>query len=183
MLAKIWKFLNAPIVILAIIVLAIVFVIQPRVFVPTDPYEFEPAKAHETSSTPSATENDFRYFSSVNTGTGTHFGYFKGMQYASEVPAEDVFNGPRWAPSSGSPPLGPGEAVTAIRAGLSDQIPEIGDMSVEEVSIARVASGYFIYIVEFNAEDEMSPVGLRLVVLMDGTVIRPTVTPNDGRAQ
>ena len=56
-------------------------------------------------------------------------------------------------------------------------------MFVEEVSIERVASGYFVYIVEFNARDEVLPVGLRLVVLMDGTVIRPTVAPNDGQAR
>lgn len=182
MLAKIWKFLNAPIVILAIIVLAILFVIQPRVFVPGAPYEFEPAKAHEPRDTPSGTKDGFSYFS-VNAGIGTHYGYFRGMQYASEVPADGVFNGPQWKPSSGSPPLGPGEAVTAVRAGLSDQIPEIADMPVEEVSIVRVASGYFIYIVEFNAQDETPSVGLRLVVLMDGTVVRPTVTPGDGRAR
>ena len=182
MLAKIWKFLNAPIVILAIVALTILFVIQPRVFVPTVPYEFEPAGAHDASGTPPETKNVSRYLS-LSSGIGTQFGYFKGMQYASEVPIDDVFKGPGWKPSSGGLPLGPGEAVTAIRAGLRDQIPEIGDMWVEEVSIVRVASGYFIYIVEFKARGEPSPVGLRLVALMDGTVIRPTVTPDDGQVQ
>ena len=90
MLAKIWKFLNAPIVILAIVALTILFVIQPRVFVPTIPHEFEPAGAHETSGTPPGTKNVSRYLS-LSSGIGTQFGYFKGMQYASEVPIDDVF--------------------------------------------------------------------------------------------
>ncbi len=171
MLSKIWKFLNAPIVIVAFVVLALIFVLRPRVYTPGEPYA--------VSSSSSQGERNPRYLS-TNAGIGgTHFGYFGAMQYASEVPADGVLNGPQWQPSSGDPPLSPSEAVASIRTALADLIPELADMSVGNVNLSRVASGYFIYIVEFNTHDDVSPVGLRLVALMDGTVIRPTITPKD----
>ncbi len=170
-LSKIWKFLNAPIVIVAIVVLALLLVLRPRVFTPGEPY---------TVSSSSSQGEDSPHYLSRNPGIGgTHFGYFGGMQYASEVPADGVLNGPQWQPTSGDPPLSPSEAVASIRTALVDLIPELADISVGNVNLSRVASGYFIYIVEFNNNDDMSPVGLRLVALMDGTVIHPTITPKE----
>lgn len=171
MLSKIWKFLNAPIVIVAIVVLALLFVLRPRVYTPGEPYT--------VSSSPSQGESNPHYLSTSTEVGGTHFGYFGGMQYASEVPADGVLNGPQWRPSSGDPLLSPSEAVASIRTALADLIPELADLSVEDVNLSRVTTGYFIYIVEFNSHDERRPVGLRLVALMDGTVIRPTITPKD----
>ena len=173
MLSKIWKFLNAPIVIVAIVVLALHFVLRPRVYTPSEPYT--------VYSSPAQSERSPRYLSTGAGVGGAHFGYFGGKQYASEVPADGVFNGPQWQPSSGEPPLSPSEAVASIRTALADLIPKLAEMSVTNVDLSRVAPGYFIYIVEFKNRDEMSPVGvgLRLVALMDGTVVRPTISPQD----
>lgn len=101
MLSEIWKFLNAPIVIVAIVVLALLFVLGPRVYTRSEPH---------SSST---------------------------SQY--------------------------------VRTALVDLIPELADMSVGNVNLSREASDYFTYIVEFNTQDDISSVGLRLVALMDGT--------------
>ena len=159
MLSEIWKFLNAPIVIVAIVVLALLFVLGPRVYTRSEPH----------SSSTSQYEGSRRYLSKNAGVGGTHFGYLGSMQYASEVPADGVLNGPQWQPSSGDPPLSPSEAVASIRTALVDLIPELADISVGNVNLSREASDYFTYIVEFNTQDDISSMGLRLVALMDGT--------------
>ena len=56
-LSKIWKFLNAPIVIVAIVVLALLFVLRPRVYTPGEPYT--------VSSSSSQGEGTPRYLSTI----------------------------------------------------------------------------------------------------------------------
>lgn len=170
-LSKIWKFLNAPIVIVALVILALLFVFRPRIYTPGEPYT--------VSRAPSQDEDSPGYLTRSSSAGGTHFGYLGDRQYASEVPADAVFRGPPWQPSSGEPPLDPSEAVASIRTELADLIPELADMSVANVNLSEVATGYFIYIVEFKTRDRTSPVGLRLIALMDGTVVRPTISPRD----
>ena len=164
MFSNLWKFINAPIVILAIIGIGIYSVIR------TSGYVGYLGSIEE--GTPRTTQ--------MGSGVGgqTYFGYINENKYASVVILKDVLAGPTWDISDSRPPLGPNEAVNAIRSSLSDLIPELPNLAVVNVNLAAVSpGGYYIYVVEFQPLGEKaSVVGLRLIALMDGTVVRPTVS-------
>ena len=172
MFAKIWKFINSPIVIVAIIAIALYMVIQPRVYLPPESgVDYGYPHSREDRS-PQTTQRSARL------GGETYFGYFNDQKYSSIVYPKDVLGGPTWDLSGGAPPpLSPSEAVDAIRSSLSDLIPELANLDVADVNLSAVSpGGYYIYIIEFQPQGERVAVGLRLVALMDGTVVRPEIS-------
>lgn len=171
MSAKIWKILNSPIVIVAIIAIALYLVIQPRVYLPPQSGNGYGYPHSSEDSSPQTTRSGARL------GGETYYGYFNDQTYSSIVYPKDVQDGPTWDVASGAPPLGPTEAVNAVLSSLSDLIPELADLEVVNVSLSAMSpGGYYIYVIEFQPQGKRVGVGLRLVALMDGTVIRPEIS-------
>lgn len=151
MAAKIWGIINSPIVILAIAVALVYF----GLFYSTTYYVS-------------------RMTGDLSSSSMSYFSYFDGKKYESKISRLDVAKGPSLDLGSQDPPVGPAKAIALARVSLTPSIPALADLKVKSVDLSAVDDdGHYIYIVEFD-RGSVPFIGLRIVVLMDGTVIKPS---------
>jgi hypothetical protein len=107
---------------------------------------------------------------------------YKGRQYEFRVTDSQINKTPEWKESRENPPLSPRKAVSSARRRLSKLVQDAKDWEVDKLSLESVGKkGMWIYIVELRPP--FPPGGLegvlpslKIVVLMDGESIEPTVS-------
>ena len=131
----------------------------------------------------------------MNAGrAGAFASYLDGQKLEFVVNRTDLLSAPRWATADDAPPLAPRAAVRAALELLPKVLPaeDLNHWSVRLISLqSLVQSDTWVYIVELERAHvcaagavcsgmEGPATTLRMVVLMSGRAIAPTVTP-DGR--
>jgi hypothetical protein len=111
-----------------------------------------------------------------------------GQQWEFTLRGRDVDKSPRWTAADDAPPLAPRAAVRSARAFLGRMKCEQPDeWELHQVSLRPILAerDVWVYIVEFlhfrvpkdAVIGSASPSEARVVVLLDGTAIVPTVMP------
>lgn len=106
-----------------------------------------------------------------------------GTRYDFTVTHAQIQRTPDWAEDADNPPLSPRVALARARADLRTFLPDAAQWRHPEISLKEVGAPHkWIYIVKFEGPlpPNMSdgPVDImRVIVLMDGTAIKPIITP------
>ncbi len=106
-----------------------------------------------------------------------------GKRYDFTVTHAQLQRTPDWAEDADNPPLSPRTALARARVDLRTFLPDASQWRHPEITLKEVGAPHkWMYIVEFegplppNVID--GPVDLMSVpVLMDGTAIKPVITP------
>ena len=106
-----------------------------------------------------------------------------GKQYVSEVTKGEIAKTPTWSSQQEHPPLSPQRAQQIARDQLRQLLPDSSSWILREITLAKFSDDiHWLYLVTF----EPPPFGhpgednadfMRIVVLMNGQVVAPTVTP------
>jgi hypothetical protein len=124
----------------------------------------------------------------ADAGGGTYYSYAFGYQYEVEITEGTFARTPKWDRRSPNPPLSANEAmVRAERTRkrlikekkLQDNI-ERGWWTMDSAELKAFdqenGQWYWMILFDYRMAQTGPPNELRIVVLMDGTVIEPTVT-------
>jgi hypothetical protein len=111
----------------------------------------------------------------------TIYSYSFSNQYVVRVSGEDLEKSPSWKDDAENPPLSAKKAIKLANEMKDSLVKDGKDFKwiLESASLkpARRDRWYWLlnYEVEFQGAHTGAPIQLRLVVLMDGTVIKPEV--------
>ena len=116
-------------------------------------------------------------------GSPTLYSYTAGKKYSVAVPDS---LGPRWENNHLNPPLSARDAIALAiekRESLVDARPNFEwELQSAALCPADVANGQWYWLVVFQEQfqgfSSGYPAHLRLVVLMDGTVVEPEIEPD-----
>ncbi len=106
-----------------------------------------------------------------------------GKRYDFTVTHAQVQATPDWPEDADYPPLSPRKALARARADLVTFLPDAGKWMHPKITLTAVGAPHkWMYIVQFEGPLPPGvidgPVDLmRVLVLMDGTAIRPVITP------
>ena len=99
------------------------------------------------------------------------------------VTQDDLQNVPKWGKADEWPPLSPKKAIRAAKVAIKGLVVGVEDWSPEKVLLRRVGSSEnWVYVIEmFSVFPPGVTVGrsqsIEVVVLLDGSAIRPKVLP------
>lgn len=106
----------------------------------------------------------------------------RGKMFNSVVHDDAVAKTPSWNPRSSPPPVSMADAIKRCEAYLSKLVPNAKDWTLGTVSLERrypYPANKWIYKIAFSPPDAEIQKGaferIWLVVLMDGTLIKPSV--------
>jgi hypothetical protein len=112
------------------------------------------------------------------------YDFNQGKRYDFDVYQEDLARTPAWRIDDEFPPLPPRRAETSARAQLKELVTESERWNRGAIALHQMSGGdRWIYVVHFSGFHPPGRVDgavpqMRLVVLMDGRVIKPGVTPH-----
>jgi hypothetical protein len=111
----------------------------------------------------------------------TYYSYAFSKQYTVEITRENLKATPDWKENEEHPPLSARKAIV-IATKLKDKLVKDSDdftWKLQHASLTPADDDKWYWLVHFDAEFQGVSTGipnhLRLVVLMDGTAIEPTV--------
>ena len=149
MVSKIWRSINSPIVILALVIAAFYFGL------------FDPMRSVS------------RITGNSSSSSMSFISYFDGKKYESKILKPDDVKGPSLNLEEQDLPISPKKAISLARETVTPSIPNLVDLKVRSVELGALdGDGHYSYVVEFDRNNDPYN-GLRIVVLMDGTVIKP----------
>jgi hypothetical protein len=123
-------------------------------------------------------------------GAPVFYSYAQGMRWEFVVREADLDGSPRWQPSAENPPLSPRAAIQSGRSLLRKFIERADDWELRSVALQPVPgrSDFWLYLVEFwepirpkASVGSVHPSQVRVVVLMNGTAVTPTLRPVEKR--
>jgi hypothetical protein len=129
--------------------------------------------------------------SPVSAGEQTkYWSWLDGQRFEFVVPPDTVRQFP-WVESADAPPLAPRAAIRSAERLLPQLVPGADEWTLREVQLQPVfGSGHgWVYLITFvkspppNVMWDGPLPSLRLVVLMDGTAVVPTVTSDTSNRQ
>ena len=112
------------------------------------------------------------------------YDFNQGKRYDFDVYQKDLARTPPWRTEDEFPPLSPRKAEASARAQLKELVTEAERWNRGAISLHQLSGGdRWIYVVHFSGFHPPGVVDgpvpqMRLVVLMDGRVIKPGVTPH-----
>jgi hypothetical protein len=104
--------------------------------------------------------------------------YTVGKRFDFEVTGERVLKTPAWKADADAPPLPPRKADQLATAKFRQLIPDAKNWKRERIALEDAGDGlHWIYIVEFRQSGTFNgvPPFLKVIVLMDGTVVEPRI--------
>jgi hypothetical protein len=107
---------------------------------------------------------------------------YAGKRYDFEVTHAQVMASPDWADDAENPPLAARKALELAHAELATLLPDAAQWKNSSITLQPLVSARkWVYLLEFHhASVGDGPVdSMRLVVLMDGTVVKPRVSSSD----
>ena len=131
----------------------------------------------------------FAFFSAAAFG-GELYGSFsvsgkaKGQSYEFTATKTDFAKTPVWPRGTEHPPLAPRRAEEIARQQLEQLVPGGVDWDLEGITVSPLGDDlHWVYTVEFSPPSlgpdvaEFGRDHMRLLVLFDGSVVKPKVTP------
>jgi hypothetical protein len=112
------------------------------------------------------------------------YDFNQGKRYDFDVHHKDLAQTPPWRTEDEFPPLSPRSAEMSARAQLKELVTEPERWNRGAIALHQLRGGdRWIYIVHFSGFHPPGVVDgavpqMRLVVLMDGRVIKPRITPH-----
>ena len=111
----------------------------------------------------------------------TEFEYWGDKKYAFSVSLEQLRKAPAWSAAQDTPPLSPRKATAAAWSDLRSFLPSTAGWGVERIELCPLRQGqYWVYRVVFSPDYSTYDgplLDIGVTVLMDGTAIKPTITP------
>jgi hypothetical protein len=117
----------------------------------------------------------------------TYYSYAFGKQYAFKITTEMLAKSPSWPENSDNPPL-PARKAIRLATALKDRLVKDSEAFKWHLVSAQLErnwglktdTGKWWWLINFEAHVRVGgqsgrPINLRVVVLMDGTVIEPTI--------
>ncbi|MDQ2868923.1 MAG: hypothetical protein M3R59_11040 [Verrucomicrobiota bacterium] len=110
-------------------------------------------------------------------------------QFASRVTDEALAKAPVWSPDAGAPPLTPRGAQQIAFRQLSQSVKDPKQWDLQEIGLVDTGDHlHWIYVVHYmrHYPDDMAVFGadlFNIVVLMDGTSIKPEVLHVESEAK
>lgn len=143
----------------------------------------DPANAKISSGSASSDKNPIQFGIKIWDGFTTIESYTFGHQLTTTLPEEPI--GPTWKMSESTPPLSVSQAVALAEEFRQRTVQDLEDFEWGLSSITLVPwdaeSGYWYWMIYFEqlvlqGGSTGVPSHLNVIVLMDGTVVHPTVT-------
>ena len=112
------------------------------------------------------------------------YDFRQGKRYKFDVYQKDLTLAPPWKTEEAFPPLSPRRAEMSARGQLKELVTEPDRWSRGAIALHQLSGGdRWIYVVHFSGFQPPGVIDgavpqMRIVVLMDGNVIKPTVTPH-----
>jgi hypothetical protein len=112
------------------------------------------------------------------------YDFNQGKRYDFDVYQKDLTLAPAWRTEDEFPPLSPRRAEMSARAQLKELVAEPERWSRGAIALHQLSGGdRWVYLVHFSGFHPPGVIDgavpqMRLVVLMDGHVIKPRVTPH-----
>jgi hypothetical protein len=112
------------------------------------------------------------------------YDFKQGKRYDFDVYQKDIVETPRWRMEDAFPPLSPRRAEMLARAQLKELVTEPERWNRGAIALHQLSGGdRWVYVVHFSGFHPPGVIDgavpqMRLVVLMDGHVIKPRVTPH-----
>jgi hypothetical protein len=109
--------------------------------------------------------------------------YADGKQFRFKVLAAELQKTPAWPADAAHPPLDPRKAAEIARKQMDELVSDGTKWPLYEIRLATMGDGlHWIYIVAFELprNPEIATFGIdnfRVIVLMDGRVIKPAIMP------
>jgi hypothetical protein len=111
----------------------------------------------------------------------TYFSYTSGKQYVVEVSREALEKSPAWKDDDENPPLSARRAIRLANAMKGSLVKDSDDYKWQfETAALTSDSGKWYWVIRYEAHFQRGVSSgprafLRIVVLMDGTVIKPVI--------
>lgn len=116
--------------------------------------------------------NDEICIGSESVGSGTNSSYMAWI-----VSTNVLAKQPRWDGISNDIPLNISKACTLVLPQVRKQFPEVRAWTVQSISLRKAAPGSFpdVWCYEFIFNEQTNAYADRVILLLDGTVVPPTI--------
>lgn len=107
------------------------------------------------------------------------YSYAEGKKFDFEVTREQLMKAPVWKLQDDSPPLSPRKAEKAATTKFRKLLKDSKGWERDRISLEDMGDGvHWIYVIEFSHHGNYDglPPSLKIIVLMDGTIIEPKIT-------
>ena len=108
------------------------------------------------------------------------YGSYLGRSYETCISKDQLENTPKWVDGAPDPPLSARSAKEIATVQLNKQFKEANAWRVDEIALTLINDDRWVYIISFSQprpesvnESLASP--FKIVVLMNGTVVKPTL--------
>ena len=126
----------------------------------------------------------FLFATALHAGVFTNYevnSYAAGKKFVSTVTGERVLKTPVWRVDADSPPLAPRKAEHLATAKFQQLISDTKDWKLQGITLEDAGDGlHWVYVIQFTQAGTWSGPApfLKVIVLMDGTVVEPKIRDN-----